>query len=151
MVEDTWHTQEKRWLEKIDAASRQGQEWVPTELHEPDQATRRSATDDLDALAEDGFVTMRMAQRNTSSGHLVAVRGVQLTGKGRRAIGRWPTEEGQVLAEVIGRLEELIDLAGAEDSEGRSRLQRALSSLRGIGRDGAINLGAAWLASRSGL
>jgi hypothetical protein len=84
--ESTLEPRERAWLERIAAANREGRDWRPEELFADDEAVWRAALNDWEALKDDGYVAVRIDERN-ASGKPYAVDGVRLTRKGRGAIG----------------------------------------------------------------
>jgi len=100
----------------------------------------------LDDLWDDGLITgVRFAVAETMQDEYLALR---LTPKGLRAVNEWPSGEGSydALLDVLARMAE-----GASDEETRSRLRRAFDYLKGLPRDVAVDLGAAYLAKVSGI
>lgn len=90
-------------------------------------------------MKDEGLVRTQVDQRN-GIGKPVTVYGVRLTGKGRRAIGRWPHDASRAVDELLTRLDDMIGVAPAEE---RSKLVRARDTLLGVGRDLLVEIAGA--------
>jgi hypothetical protein len=100
----------------------------------------------LDDLWADGLITGNRFDMAEADSYIYL--SIRLTPDGLRAVSEWPSGEGSYDALI----EVLTQMAEAQpDVETRSTLRRALAHLKGVPRDVAVDLGAAYLARVSGV
>ena len=97
------------------------------------------------ALLDGGYLDGRTLR---GDGRIMAVRGISLRERGRRAVGGWPTETGglEAFLELLSdRIDEVVD------EEEKSRLRKLRDAAQGVGREVGTAVLVAWAKSVAGL
>lgn len=136
-VPETWSRREQRVLEAIYEIEEADGDRISTEqLGEMTGLPEREAQRALVALIDDGYV--RVIQRMGGFTGFVATF-PRLLGPGRRAVGQWPADSYEALLAI---LRERIE--AETDPVERSKLEKLLTAVAGMGRDVLVDvLGAA--------
>lgn len=145
-VTNTWSQREQRVLEAVLAVEEaDGDRLVTDRLAESAGLTEPEARHALLALIEDGYVSITQSVGGGGGGPIVAIW-PRLRGKGRRAVGQWPADAYDALLTV---LQERID--AEPDPAERSKLERLLSAVAGMGRDVLVDVLGATIKHAGGL
>jgi hypothetical protein len=145
MAESTWLVRELPILEAVAAATEASEDDVANAtVVERSGLSEQDVRRGLRALYQSGHLDALDA---STMGEPDEYLGLELTEKGRRAVGQWPSADGALDA-LMSVLHEREQAATSEDE--RSRWAQLAAAVASFGRDAGVNLAAAWLAKISG-
>ncbi len=147
MVESTWNTRELPILEALatlealnDSIERMNLDELVERSGVAVEAGRRAVC----ALYDDGFITG--ADAPSYGGRDII--DITLTGKGRRAVGSWPSK-GDAYDDIIAAIDARID--DEPDPEKKSRLRKGAEGIGGMGRDLFVEIAATIISKQAGI
>lgn len=144
VVQRTWESREQPVLEAIAEAWEDGARLKNVRaVAEALDLDEGSAARALKALHEDGFI--QGIDATDQSGYELLE--LEPTGKGRRVVGQWPSENGY--EDLLRLLDERIAATG--DADEHTRLQKVRDSFGDVTKQVGTSLLAAWLKGQVGI